>query len=560
MVIAMFLESIFAQWPGQRVMVLTHVKELIEQNYQKLLTLWPTAPAGIYSAGLNKRDTQHRVIFAGIASVAKKADQFGWVDLLVIDEAHLVSPSEDTMYNAFIAALMRVNPQLKVIGFTATPYRLGHGAITEGGLFTDICFDITGMQAFNRLIAEGYLCPLVPRHTETMLDLEGVHMRGGEFIASELQAAVNKDSVTRAALEEAITLGQDRHSWLIFTAGVEHAIDTADMLNSMGVPCAAVHSKLASGERDQILADFKCGKYRALTNNNVLTTGFDHPPIDMILMLRPTASTVLWVQMLGRGTRPYDFNLPWQYIPGFEYVKRNCLVLDFSGNVRRLGPINDPVVPKKKGSKGGDAPVKLCGKCKSWNHASVRFCTGILDSGEDCNEEFVMQTKLKQGASTEELIKGDMPVVETFKVDHVTYTKHTKADKPPAVRVSYYCGLRKFDEYVCPMHEGWAGRKAREWWKLRSDNPIPGDTDAALEAICNLQAPTHLRIWLNKKYPEIMAACFDGSAFGKEPPGTVGQPERGLLSPRAPAPKAEDDFSRPVSSIEFDAFEDDIPF
>lgn len=549
--IAMFLESVFAQWPGQRVMVLTHVKELIEQNYQKLISLWPTAPAGIYSAGLNRRDTQTRIVFGGIGSVAKRADEFGWVDLLIIDEAHLVSPSDDTMYNAFISALTMVNPQLKVIGFTATPYRLGHGRITEGGLFTHLCFDITGMQAFNRLIAEGYICPLIPKHTTTMLDLEGVHMRGGEFIASELQSAVNKDHVTRAALEEAIHLGQDRQSWLIFAAGVEHAIDIADMLTSMGVPCAAVHSKLTATERNTILSDFKCGKYRALTNNNVLTTGFDHPPIDMIVMLRPTASTVLWVQMLGRGTRPYDWTLGWQYIPGFEYTKRNCLVLDFSGNSRRLGPINDPVVPKKKGEKGGDAPVKLCSKCKTWNHASVRFCNGVLDSGEDCNEEFVFTTKLKQGASTEVLIKGDMPVVEVFKVDHVTYARYEKADKPPSVRVSYYCGLRKFDEYICPMHDGWAGRKAREWWKARSEESIPGDTDDALAAVCELPAPTHLRIWVNKKYPEIMLSCFDGSAFGTQEVGAVSQPDKALTGGPVKLPAPE---------VDFDMFDDDIPF
>jgi len=109
-VIAMFLESIFRAYPNQRVLVLTHVKELIEQNYDKLKTVWPNAPAGINSAGLGRNDFLHPIIFAGIASVAKKAMYFGHVDLVLIDEAHLLSPNENTMYQKFLSELMKINP------------------------------------------------------------------------------------------------------------------------------------------------------------------------------------------------------------------------------------------------------------------------------------------------------------------------------------------------------------------------------------------------------------------------------------------------------------------
>lgn len=528
-VIAMFLESIYRAYPYQRVMVLTHVKELIKQNYDKLIDLWPTAPAGINSAGLGKRDTMQQIIFAGIASVAKKAVQFGHVDLVLIDEAHLVSPTDETMYRAFLNGLTEVNPHLKVIGFTATPWRLGHGKITEDGIFTDVCFDITNMNAFNRLIAEGYLAPLVPKHTKTLLDTDGVHMRGGEFIQSELQTAVDRDEVTSAALREAMEAGSERKHWLIFCAGVEHATNVADMLTTMGIACAAVHSKMPDSERDRIIADFKSGKLRAVANNNVLTTGFDMPGIDLILMLRPTASPVLWVQMLGRGTRPS---------PG----KENCLVLDFAGNTRRLGPINDPVVPRKKGQKGGEAPVKLCGSCATWNHASVRHCV-------HCGTEFLMQTKLKESASTAQLIKGDMPIVELFKVEHITYTEHSKHDRPPMMKATYYCGYKMFEEFICIEHDGFAGRKARQWWRERSNGLLPPQTTReALEAAAQLAPATHLRVWINKKYPEILKTCFDGTAFGTK------EPE--ILPPTVQAhlPKA----NTPQTPNSFDV--DDIPF
>lgn len=528
-VIAMFLQMMFYYWPGQRVMVLTHVKELIQQNYEKLLSLWPAAPAGVYSSGLGRKEHKYPITFAGIGSVAKKSLLFGHIDLIIIDEAHLVSPNDETMYRKFLDALRTVNPNLKVVGFTATPWRIGTGELTDGGIFTDLCFDITGLQAFNRLIAEGYLAPLIPKQTRQVLDTEGIHIRGGEFNQSELQVAVDKYEITSGALRETLELAHDRNHWLVFASGVEHAIHIADMLNDMGIPAVAIHSKMSDAERDKGIADFKAGKYRAAVNNNVLTTGFDFPGIDCIVVLRPTASSVLWVQMLGRGTRPSK-----------DTGKENCLVLDFAGNTRRLGPINDPVVPRKKGKKGGEAPVKLCGSCATYNHSSVRHCVC-------CGAEFSFQVKIKESAASDELLRGDAPVVEVFKVDHITYSRYDKQGRPPMLKVTYYSGLRVFNEFVCVQHEGFAQRKARQWWRERSKLPFPESTDDALEIANSVSAATHLRIWVNKQYPEILAHCFDGTAFGKQEQTDAG-PTTDTSAPRVPAQTG--DF----------VIDDDIPF
>lgn len=544
-IIAMFLQSIYYQFPGQRVMVLTHVKELIQQNYDKLMTLWPAAPAGVYSAGLNRRETHRKITFAGIGSVAKRAQDFGHIDIVVIDEAHLVSPNDETMYQAFLNTLRAVNPLLKVVGLTATPWRLGTGRITEDGIFTDVCFDIAGLHAFNRLIAEGFLAPLIPRQTKQLLDTEGVHMRGGEFVASELQHAVDKYDITYNAIKESLELAHDRRHWLVFASGVEHACNIADMLNDMGVPAVAIHSKMGDAARDQAIADFKSGKYRAAVNNNVLTTGFDFPAIDCIIVLRPTASTVLWVQMLGRGTRPS---------PGTR--KENCLVLDFAGNTRRLGPINDPVIPRKKG-KGpkGEAPVKLCGACATYNHASATHCCY-------CGAEFSFQVKIKQTAASDELLRGDAPIVEVFAVDHITYSRHEKAGRPPMLKVTYYCGLRSFSEYVCIEHDGFAQRKARQWWRERTKDAFPASTDDALTLASNVSAASHLRVWVNKQYPEILGHCFDGTAFGQQEAGAPPTTDVAATGSRL-SPKLDPDADIPfgdtgkVSTYDMD---EDIPF
>lgn len=550
-IISMFCKRVFDQYPNQKIMMLTHVKELIEQNYEKLIKLWPSAPAGVFSAGLNRRDTHQKIIFAGIQSVAKRPEDFGVVNLILVDEAHLVSPTDETNYQRFIAGLRKKNPHLRIIGLTATPWRLGHGKLIEGGhLFTHVSVDMCTIEAFNWFFAQGYLLPPVPKKTNYELDVSDVHTRGGEFIDSELQHAIDKDEITEKALREAMVLGEDRKSWLVFCAGVEHAIHTAEMLTHLGISCEAVHSNLGARERADILARFKSGKLRAVTNNNVLTTGFDHPGIDLIIMLRPTQSSILWVQMLGRGTRP-------AYAPGYDLSttsgrlaaiaasdKQNCLVLDFAGNSKRMGPINDPLIPRKKGDKKGEAPIKVCPGCESYVHASVRLCPF-------CNYEFPIETKLKVEASTEVLVRGDTPVVEEFEITHVSYTVHRKAGKPDMMKVAYCGDMRAFYEYVCFEHDNFAGRKARQWWRKRTGREFPESTEDALKVINSrdIKVPTSIKVWTNKPggYPEIMDYCFDGSNFGKN--------EALPITPTIQVGTAQ----KPVTT-NADEYDDDIPF
>jgi DNA repair protein RadD len=542
LVIAGFCESVYKIYPTTKILAMTHVKELIGQNYSKFIELWPGAPAGIYSAGLKRKDTMQKVIFCGVASVAKKAHLFGHVDIIIVDECDLISPDEETMYRKFFAALMLVNPKLKIVGFTATPWRLGSGHLTEeGGLFTDVCFDITNATSFNRLIAEGYLCPVIPKKTKLLLDTDGIKMRGGEFIESELQVAVDKEEITKAALMEAYQLKDERKHWLIFASGIIHAQHICDMLNDMGVACTIVHSKLSPVERDKNILDFREGRVQAIVNNNVLTTGFDSPWVDLILGLRPTASSRLWVQIIGRGTRPY-------IDPDTFVKKENCLVLDFAQNAKRLGPINDPVIPNKRGQKTGDAPVKVCPICDSYVHASLRFCDGFHNSGVKCTHEFIFETKLKTSASTDELITGDLPIVESFKIEHINFSPHTKVGRPPMMKVSYYCGYRMFEDYVCVEHDGFAGRKARQWLRERlPHSKLPSTTEEAIEMAQIYKVPTHVRIWINKKYPEIMSFCWDSSNFG-----TIKEPEKLLPTVQTPATKVKEEKEEPDYS--------DVPF
>lgn len=497
LVIAEFCKRVLQTWPRQRIMCLTHVKELINQNAEKIRSQWPAVPLGIFSAGLRMRDIHFPIIYGGVASVVNCIPQFGHRDLLLVDEAHLISPKDGSNYQRVIAGLRAVNPKLKVIGFTATPWRTGQGVIIGNDhIFTDICFDLTLYKEFNKLLADGYLVPPIPKPTKTDLDKLAKHVKivAGDFQKDQLQAAVDVDAVTYAACQEMVDEGSERDCWLVFASGIKHAEHINSILQSMGIDSSCVHSKMKQTVVDKTIADFKAGKIRCVVNYGKMTTGIDHPPIDLIGMLRLTMSSVLWVQMLGRGTRPSP-----------DTGKENCLVLDFARNTLRLGPINDPVIPKRrvKGDVPGVAPVRICDVCGVYNHARAVVCVA-------CGAEFPKVEKLVKTACTEELVKRDAdPIYGTFEVQRVIYNEYQKIGRPSMIKVQYFCGLKCFSEYICLEHGGQATKKAWSWWKERMGSSIaPPSTAEALKHIASLRKPKRLRVWVNKKYPEVLGYEF----------------------------------------------------
>lgn len=526
-VIAEFVKRALQRYSGTRIIMLTHVKELIEQNYEKLLAVWPTAPAGIYSAGVGIKDTHCPITFAGIQSIHSKAKEFGHIDLLLIDECHLVPENSNTMYRKFINALIEINPFLKVIGLTATQYRMGLGLITEGAIFTDLCCDMTTLESFNWFIEEGYLCELIPKPTNVEIDTSTVAKRGGEFVAKDLQAASDKEYITKAAVQEMCEVAWDRHHWLIFGTGVDHCNHIVTELLNQGIGAVAVHSKMSASQRDENIRLFKSGEVRALVNMGVLTTGFDSPFVDMLGLLRATQSPGLYVQICGRGTRPY-------YADGYDLTtkegrlsaianseKPNCLVLDFAGNVRRLGPINDPKLPKRKGKGGEDAPVRLCETCNTYIHASLVVCP-------HCGKEYPPQVKFAADANTDEVIakkrkEREPPLVQVFAVDLVTFKyEFSRGKGTPYIRITYGSGLRSFSQPLCLEHKGFARKKSRDWWRKATgvqDN-VPETVVEALDRQDECRTPKNIRVHVNTKYPEIMYIDYDGDLddeAGKDP-------------------------------------------
>ena len=497
LVIGDFIMRALAAYPTTKVMMLTHVSELIGQNFEKLVSMWPKAPAGLYSATLKSKTTTKPITFGQIQSVANNVEAFGHVDLVVIDEAHLVSASQNTSYRKVLGQLQEVNPNLKVIGLTATPYRMGLGTLLDGGIFTDFCYNKTSMEDFNWFIDEGYLSMLVPKATSTTMDVSGVKSTGEDYVLTHLQAAVDTDELTKAICKETVetAYASDRKKWLVYASGIEHTEHVCAELQRLGIKADYVHSKMKKQgkDRDTIINDFKDGDLTCIVNNGVLTTGNDFPKLDLIVIMRPTKSVPLWVQILSRGTR-------------LSTGKENCLVLDFGGNTARLGPINDPVLPRKKGAKkgSGEAPVRLCDQCQTYNHARAKVCV-------TCGHEFPVQSKLTVLASNKDIVATGKKEIIKFDVGTVVYSRHEKLNKIPSLKVSYQCGIRVFSEYICLEHPlgNFAAVKARTWWRCRTLLPIPETVNVALANVNNLPQPTSIDVDVAGKYPSIQKHYFN---------------------------------------------------
>lgn len=482
--LAAFIKRALEQYPETRIIVLTHVKELIIQDVQAIQRYWPEAPVGVWSAGVGKKE-QAQITVAGIQSIHRLPATFAGTDLVIIDEAHLLSKNSDTMYGRFIAGLQAYKPHLKVIGLTATPYRMDSGVLTDGKerIFTDIAYEA----GVGQLINDGFLCPLVAKNGATQADLSNVKVRGGEFVESELQDAMDKDDLINGALDEVAKYAHDRKHILGFCTGIDHARHCAEFAQDRGWDADYVTGEMSATERDDKIANFKSGKTRYLFNAMLLTTGFDFPSIDCIILLRPTKSTGLYVQTLGRGLRN-------------DGKKINTLVLDFAENIKRHGPIDQIKIKKKRGkSEVSVAPVKECSNCRELVAVSVRECP-------NCGHLFPEPDREAHGTEAADgiIVAGMKHKPVWWAVYSTSYRMHIKPDRPPTLRVTYDCGLQTFEEFV-PLEDPRSFvRKHAVTWFWRRGMICPKTVNEALLNTQKIPATTGILVKPDGKYWKVV--------------------------------------------------------
>lgn len=488
-VMAEMIRHALTEWPGTRICVLAHVRELVEQNADKLQRYWPEAEVGIYSAGLKRRDRFEPVIFASIQSVAKRSAQLGRFDLLLIDEAHRIPLRAEGQYREFIEGCRRFNPHLRIAGLTATPYRLGGGPVCGPDyILNEVAYEAR----VGDLIEAGYLSRLVSKAGLARADLSAVRLRNGEYVAGQLEAACNVAEVVDAACDEIVTLCADRRGWIVFCAGIAHAERVTATLAAHGIACAQVDGKTAAGERAARIEAFQRGELRALVNVNVLSEGFDATHVDAVVMLRPTKSAALYYQQVGRGMRLH---------PG----KADCLVLDFAGNIVEHGPVDAIRPPKRPGEKAtSEAPVRECPQCQAIVPVQAREC--------ECGHVWQVAERARHDAtaSAAPILSTEIPLPAEHPVTRVTYRQHVGKSGVPTLQVTYWCGLRTFREWVCIEHGGYARAKALTWWLQRAPTvPAPRTVEDALALTESLAAPTSIAVQEHGKYPEIVHVRFD---------------------------------------------------
>lgn len=469
-----FCKQVINKWPTQKITIISHVKEILSQDYKAIKEHMGDKVVGLYSAGL-KSKTIKNITIAGIQSIYDKPELFDQTTLFIIDEAHTIPHTKGGRYHKFFSQVKK-----PVIGYTATPFRLGAGYLHIGknSFFNDIIYTIN----IKTLQDKGYLCKLTSKGTKKRLDASGVKKQAGDYVLKELSLAFDKEAITKDIISELLIYKELRKKWLLFAIDIEHAENITYQLNKVGIKAACVHSKMTRN-RDIIISDFRSGKYQALVSVAVLTTGFDAPDVDLIALMRPTASPVLHVQIIGRGLRPY---------PG----KDDCLILDFAGNLLRNGPIDAPVI-KVKGQGTGEAIMKECDNCYEIVHAAVRICPC-------CGEAFKFRHKLTASAANNEVIV----MIDWHQVDKVEYFNYIGSKDIPMLKVTYTCGLRRFSEYICLEHSGYAKYKAQHWWRRRSPEPTPETSAEAVELTDTLDIPTRIMVEESGKFPIIKEHYF----------------------------------------------------
>ncbi|WP_108445118.1 DEAD/DEAH box helicase [Halomonas denitrificans] len=366
-----------------RVLVLAHVRELVEQNHAKYQAYG--LEADIFSAGLGRKESGRQVVFGSVQSVVRNLERFddGQFTLLVIDECHRVSSEKEASYRRVIDRLARANPRLKVLGLTATPYRLGQGFIyhrhhhgmvrgDEACFFRDCVFE----QPLRLMVRQGYLAE--PRRIDAAVERYDFSAltpsSSGLFREEELNRVAAGNRATPGIIAEVVERARDRQGVMLFAASVAHAEEILGYLPAG--EAALVTGATPSAERERLIAAFKAREIKYLVNVAVLTTGFDAPHVDLIAILRPTESVSLYQQIVGRGLR---------LSPG----KADCLILDYAGNPWDLYA---PEVGSPKPDSDSE-PVQV--PCPQCDHANLfwgkrdgelviehfgRRCQGLVDA------------------------------------------------------------------------------------------------------------------------------------------------------------------------------------
>ena len=356
--IVAFVAKHIAKVSGKKILCLAPSAELVTQNKAKYLEIGE--PASTFSASAGGKCMRHQVVFGSPKTVLNSISKFGkQFAMVIIDEAHGITPT----LKSIIESMRAQNPNLRVIGLTATPYRMNTGYIYEIDEKNKPVGDDRAISPFFKkllnkvtaesLIARGYLTPPTTKVTTRSYNTSSLEIKGGKFTAESVDHVFNENQrLTHEIVNQVIDASTDRMGVMFFASTIQHAEEVARSLPEENT--RVVTGKTPAKERKQIIDSFKAMKFKYLVNVSVLTTGFDAPHVDVIAILRATESASLLQQIIGRGLRLHE-------------RKHDCLVLDFAENIERHGLEDNLFKPDIKTNVStsekyrADAECELCG-------------------------------------------------------------------------------------------------------------------------------------------------------------------------------------------------------
>lgn len=477
-IIAEFCRQVVDKWPDQKIVIVSHVTEILKQNFQAIKGQCPGKNIGLYSASLkNKRTGQ--ITIAGIQSIYQKPIK---ANIYIVDEAHGINHNKNSMYRKFFEKIKK-----PVIGFTATPFRMksGYLHIGEDSFFDEIVYNIE----IKTLQKQKKLCVLKTKSSKNKLETKKLKTASGDFIIADMASKFNRETVTTPIINELLQYKENRKKWLIFAIDIDHAKHLNEALINNGINSLCLHSK--STNKKLIIDKFKKqSKIQCLVSVAMLTTGFDAPNVDLIGIIRPTKSPSLHIQIIGRGLRVAP-------------EKKDCLILDFAGNLLRNGPIDKPVIIERgKKEKKGTPILKECPQCFEISHISIKHCP-------ECDHEFQFKHNLRTSPLSAEVVSRDVwHNIEKVKY----YFKISRKTDIPMMLVKYYTAnniLPIATECICPEHGGYASQKAAIWWENRSSLPMPVTASNMIEvAEKALKKPKRILVDESQEYSKIIDREF----------------------------------------------------
>ena len=521
-VFATLIKEIFEREPDCRILILAHRQELVSQAEDKLKKVWPCAPSGILAAGLNQYEVDGRIVIASRDTLAtpSRLDTSGDFDYIIVDEAHHVAPDPKTRYRKifdhFESSIWRTP---RILGVTATPYRMGQGFIygLEEHFFAGVAYRV----GIPEMIREGFLCRLSAFKVsdEAVIDASTarVKFKGGDYRESDIEKLAMEDQTMLAIIddwiEKAYTKG--RLSTVFFCITVAHAEKMCLYLRQSGVEAAIVTGETPKAQREDVLERFENGEINALCNVSVLTEGWDAPRTDCIALLRPTKSLGLYVQICGRGMRTWG-------------DKKDCMLLDYGENMDRHGCIDTarPSIPSKEDKeKEQQTKIWICDSCVAVNDIDRDTCIecGALKAAP-IEQPKLFEEEEKDAASTRMAASGSVlsdeledPVEKHERIKNIEYVSaesKTSKNGNEYLNVMFSSPGDYWPQNMPLMigMNGKAGMMAQKKWRSLTNNHwCPSTIEQALVEVNHNGAMQHIKqITVRKegKYWNVVSVHF----------------------------------------------------